>query len=495
MTKIIKKKKSYFVVVFFVFIFFGIIFRLFKLKDIPFSDWDEAIYAQVAKEILQNKSLITTFNGSLWPNKPPLPHILIAIVFFIFGFSQFYSRMIFVIFSFLSLILTFLLSKRISLIIQGKKNHSFALASTLILASSSLFLERSTILNTDIIIAFSYLGYLYFIDNFLIKTIFLLFGVWSKSLVGFFPLFFEIIFWLKEKNTPKDLIKKISLLFFQIILASLWYIYAFVRFNSFFLQAHFFDQILKRVVAPIELHFGNKFYYFTKIWEDFNFVSLLFTLGYLVIFLKIYQEVKKRGIKIIYQSSFVYYLIILIPVFYLGFLTLGKSKIFWYLTFILPFLPLSLYPFFQKPIGIFRKIILAIVIVSSLFNFIRETYLFKPSIVSEEKLTLAACLKNQKPQELAFLVDEQERKNREIVEKSNLFTTTSFLYAGSPSFIFYSGKKVKPFYNPQIFKNQYQQFPLITISIKDKESFNINIDAFEEICQTENWRAYLKKIP
>lgn len=491
----IKKKNSYLIFIFFVFIFFGIIFRLYKLRDIPFSDWDEAIYAQVAKEILQNKSLITTFNGNLWLNKPPLSHILIAIAFFTFGFSHFYSRMIFVVFSFLSLILTFLLSKKISLIIQKKKDYSFALISTLVLASSSLFLERSTILNTDIIIAFSYLGYLYFIDNFFIKTIFLLLGVWSKSLVGFFPLFFEIIFWLKEKKSLKDLIKKIFLVFFQIILASFWYIYAFIRFNNFFLQAHFFDQVLKRVVTPIELHFGNKFYYFIKIWEDFKFVSLLFILGYLIIFLKLYQEVKKRGVKTIYQSSFIYYLIILIPVFYLGFLSLGKSKIFWYLTFILPFLPLSLCPFFQKPQRVFIKIILTIAVVFSLFNFIRETYLFKPLIVSEEKLTLAACLKDQKPQELAFLVDEEERKNREIIEKNNLFTTTSFLYAGSPRFIFYSDKKVKPFYNPQIFKKQYQQFPLITISIKDKENFNINIDAFEEICQTENWRVYLKKIP
>jgi len=62
-------------------IILGLIVRNYNLAKVLFYDWDEGMYAQIAKEIIKNKSLFTTFNGQVWLDKPPLVHGLISLIF------------------------------------------------------------------------------------------------------------------------------------------------------------------------------------------------------------------------------------------------------------------------------------------------------------------------------------------------------------------------------------------------------------------------------
>lgn len=120
-------------------------------------------------------------------------------------------------------------------------------------------MEISTLLNTDIIIALSWLGYFYYFSSFCKRTFFLILGVWSKSLVGFYPLILDFFYFFAQKKyrSFKKTAFFVKELLIQIMLASLWYFYAYLNFGPYFIKTHFYDQIFKRVEKPIELHFGN----------------------------------------------------------------------------------------------------------------------------------------------------------------------------------------------------------------------------------------------
>ena len=472
----------------FAFLFVGIFLRLYKTAKIPFSDWDEGIYAQVAKEILQNHSLDTTFNGHVWLNKPPLSHLLIAISFKLFGFSEFAARAIFALFGTLTLVLLYLLSKKTLSSLLKIKNSHLALLPSLILVSTPIFLERSTTLNTDIIIAASYLGYFLFLNNFFLKTSFLLLGVYSKSLVGFFPLFIEPILWLQKKLDFKTFVKNALTLIFQIFLASLWYFYAFAKHGKYFIKAHFLDQIFKRVAAPIELHFGNKWYYFKLLWENLNWLSIILALSVFVVLIDFVKLLLKEKLTSVKDKRFVFFSILLSPLAFFALLVLGKSKIYWYLLFILPLFLLSFsYAFARLPRD-YRFLVLLPILLFSLWQFTKHTFFFRPNYEINEKIKLARCIKKSNYQSLAVLLEKPEREIRKVVEDSNLYTETTFIYGGSPSFVFYSGKKVKFFYDPKKFVLEYSIFPILLFQKQDELDLNFDLSAYNEICKIGKWR-------
>ena len=482
------------VYLFFILTTAGLFLRVYKTESIPFSDWDEGIYAQVAKEILQNRSLDTTFNDAVWLNKPPLSHLLIAASFKLFGFSEIASRAVFAFFGVLTLALLYLLSKKILAAFFTIKSSHLALLPPLILASTPIFLERSTTLNTDIIIATSYLGYFLYKDNLLKKTLFLLLGVWSKSLVGFFPLFIEPLLWLQKKINFKTLTKKILTLIFQIILASLWYFYAFAKHGQYFIKAHFLDQIFKRVAAPIELHFGNKWYYFKLLWENLNWISIILALALLAVLFDFAKLLLKKKFASVKDKRFVLFSILLSPLAFFALLTIGKSKIYWYLLFILPLFLLSFPYLFAKLPKNYRFFAVLPILLFSFFQFTKQTYLFKPNIKIGNKIKLAKCINKTRAQSLAFLVNEDERKIRNVLEAAQLQTETSFIYGGSPSFVFYANKKkLTYFYKIENFLRKFREYEIIALSQKDIPLIKGTLSDYNRICSFGEWEALEKK--
>ncbi len=472
----------------FAFLFLGLLIRLYKLKAQPFSDWDEGIYAQVAKEILKNKTLDTTFNGHVWLNKPPLSHLLIAIVFGIFGYSHVAARSIFTIFSFATLILLYKLTQKILKELLKIEDSHLPLISVLTLAATPLFLERATSLNTDIVIATTYLGYFYFAENFKIKTLFLLIGVWSKSLVGFYPLFIEPFLWLRQKLNLKKLLKNILALSSQIFLASLWYIWAYTKYGNYFVKAHFLDQIFKRVTAPIELHFGNKWYYFKLLWENLNFISLIIAAGYFVISIHFLKFFIKKRFKALKSEKLLWYVILLSPLPFFALLIIGKSKIYWYLLFILPIMAISI-PYVLSLVNSKTRLLISVPLIAFLlFQFTKQTYLLIPKYEIDVKLKLAQCSKKLPYKNLAFLIEKKEREIRKVVESSNLQTETTFIYGGSPSFVFYSDKKIKFFYDPQEFVKNYSKYNILVFQKQDELNLGFDLSAYNEACKINDWR-------
>ncbi|MGA7158465.1 MAG: glycosyltransferase family 39 protein, partial [Acidobacteriaceae bacterium] len=57
------------------------------------TDWDEGIYAQVSREMLQSGWLIPHWNTLVWIDKPPLTYWITALFFRLFGVSEFTARL------------------------------------------------------------------------------------------------------------------------------------------------------------------------------------------------------------------------------------------------------------------------------------------------------------------------------------------------------------------------------------------------------------------
>ena len=57
-------------------------------------DWDEGIYAEVAREMLHGSWIIPHWNGHLWFEKPPLDFWLTALAYKLFGVSEFSARIV-----------------------------------------------------------------------------------------------------------------------------------------------------------------------------------------------------------------------------------------------------------------------------------------------------------------------------------------------------------------------------------------------------------------
>ncbi len=490
----------------FTFIFCGLILRNLKISHLPFYDWDESLYAQIAQEILKNNSLVTTFNGHLWFDKPPLLHALVSTVFVFFGRSEFWTRSLIIVFAMTLLILLYFLSKQTlqALFKDGVSKMSLLtrqaayLLPVLIVASSSLFIEKSLLLNTDIIVALSWVGYFLFRENFFMKLFFLLLGVFSKSVFGFYPLLIEALTIQKSDLKQENIFRLITLILFS----STWYLFSYIKFGNYFIKAHFLDQIFKRVVVPIELHFGGKFYYFEFLWKNLGLILGLLLIGYLFLFADILALFKKEKLAIGRAKIWWFYLILLSPLPFLIFITLVRTKLYWYLTMLIPLLALSAsYLFVKAQRSVTRGIIFILIFAYFLLNFIPQTYTLKPKIEVSDKVLLAKCLSEKSGKTIAYLTDPQERKNQNFLEAAHYDTTASFFYGGSPSFVFYSQKKIEFFYNVDRFIKDYAEYDIVVLSresltqdleIQKSQDLQKKIIESKNYCQTSEWLAFAK---
>jgi 4-amino-4-deoxy-L-arabinose transferase-like glycosyltransferase len=92
----------------------ALVLLFYRLGDGSLHEWDEAIYAQVAKEmVLADTWMNLTWNGTPFLHKPPLCFWLTALTYKMIGVSEFAARLWPAIFGFGIVVLTFVLGVRI----------------------------------------------------------------------------------------------------------------------------------------------------------------------------------------------------------------------------------------------------------------------------------------------------------------------------------------------------------------------------------------------
>ena len=92
-------------------------------------------------------------------------------------------------------------------------------------------------------------------------------------------------------------------------------------------------------------------------------------------------------------------------------------------------------------------IILVVIVGSFMIRFIPATYALNITSQNDpDNVKVARCIAPLQSSSVSMLVNAQERQNRNVLEAAQQQTETSFIYGGSPAFVYYSGKHVEYYY-------------------------------------------------
>lgn len=455
------------------------------MAPVPLMDWDESIYAQVSQEIVEKKTLEMTYNDSLWVEKPPFMIYLMALVMLITS-QEVWLRFISLALTLVLLVSLYVLTKNIVSVLFKKEIRDFLhwqkefvyMLPVLFLLSSTTFLERTTLVNYDIPLALGWVGY-FMANTYGMRLLFLSIGVLSKSLLGYFPVIVDFALITRKNATPTAVFKTLLLL----ILPFSWHIISFFAYGQSFIQAHFVDHLIKRVVSPIELHFGGRLFYAKVLWGEYSLLLIIPVIGYaLLAYIAIKHIIKTKALpprEMLILGS---------PLVFFTFLTFSQTKIWWYIISFLPIFALITAFTYMQIRARAGRILMSVAIVGYfIFQFSQSTLFFQPSPSVSEKIQLARCLEEHDSSTVAFLVDEQERQNKQVFEAAQIGISSSFIYGGSPAFVYYSGSHIDFYYDVNSFKKDFSKADIAVITKKDLNNEMKEVVKGKPVCETEGY--------
>lgn len=442
----------HFIVIIFLALYFSIITFKLVSHPTPFYDWDESIYAEVGREMVQKNSLIPLWQGTPWLEKPPLVPLVYGLIIHYVPIQPEISTRVF---SLMLAIVALVLIYKWILIIFKKQFEPFVagLFATLVIvitAFNPLFIQKAQTVNTDIWLLIGILGYLLSYPNLWWSFLFLFVGVFSKSLLGFYPALmiagFEIykVFIKKDKKIKlSNVLKNIGI---QISILALWYILMLILYKNEFITVHFRDHILRRVTQSVESKFGKRTYYFDLIIEQYGTYALLTVVSLGVLF---YQWFKKKiDDEHLFKSLFI------LP--YFLFLNLTKTKIPWY---IIPAIPqASLLVAF--PLTLLQKIKpLLIVVCIALIGFLTYKGIYKDNLLTSyysqyDDYFHMSIYARDRCDKLYVLLDGGSRNTHDTLQNLGLLLSTTEIYGNHPAVVYYFGKQTEFVYSVDTLKKK-----------------------------------------
>lgn len=423
------------------FILFFFLINIYKVisSPAPFYDWDEAIYAQVGREMIQSKSLIPLWQGQIWLDKPPLMPLVYGTVISVFSFvpPEISARILNIALACFVLFLVYRLYKKVI------KHPLISTIVLIITAFSPIFLQRVESINIDLFILLGWLGYMLYAENPLVSFLFLAIGVLGKSLIGFYPIVILSLYhgalFLKDRKHKTELVRFVKQALWQVGILSLWYLIMFAMFKGAFWKQHIIESHFRRVSASIESHFGKRTYYVDLLFEQFGLPALFGLLGLL---LAAFQLVKKK----INAQSFL--LATFLTPWFL-FLNLTKTKISWYLY---PAIPQVAF-FITYPITVITKnakttiLFCLILIVALLWYFMKTNNFFSISYSTYDSSYSLAQRAKIECTALGYLVPRDTRTTFATLDSMGLLITTSKWWGNHPAIVYYSQKPVTFLYS------------------------------------------------
>ena len=230
-------------------IFLSLLIFLGRQLDTGINNFDDAFYAQKAKEIYKSGNLwiVTLAGNPSWEN-PPLPFWLTAIAYSLFGLSSFSSVFFSAIFGMGVVILTYQLAEYLY------KDSWIAFVASLILIFPGVFIDSSRRAMVDIPLAFfvtlaifSFLKTKNHTSWYFIFGLATAGGILSKSALGIFPLaiiFFYLLFSRQWKEMLNPFLLTGTLI--ALGLGFSWHIINWIRFGQSFIDSHFGHLIFNR---------------------------------------------------------------------------------------------------------------------------------------------------------------------------------------------------------------------------------------------------------
>jgi hypothetical protein len=285
--------------------------------NVPFFDWDESIYASIGRQMFIAPSLVAQYEGLPWLEKPPLGPFYYG-VFSLLPLGIEVSMRLGALFaSLILLIFIYILALRI------RNNQYFAALCTFVIACNPIFLQRSQIVNTDILLLLGFTGFFVYIHKPMTRGLWLLVGIFTKSLLGFFPLIIYGMYIVLSTWAHKKHWKELSVYVQEsapFVLTTIFWYSIMALFYQNFVQIHFIDHMVRRVAQSVESHFGQRTFYIDLIISQYGVFTVAIVIGFLLMLYTAYKE--KWPSKLAYPLVLFGFFIALIPV---------KTKIFWYL--------------------------------------------------------------------------------------------------------------------------------------------------------------------
>lgn len=435
-------RKHWPVVVFLIF-FFLIIAGKIIFHPTPFYDWDESLYVQTGREMIeQNKFLFPVWQGVYWLDKPPLiPLLYGAILKFSLGLPpEVTTRLFSLIVSVAVLGFVYTLFNRVL------KNTFLSTLVVAITAFTPLFLQRAQTVNLDIFILFGWLGYVLFFENFLLSLFFLFIAVMGKSLIGFYPAALVFVYYLytyiNRGVKKKEFFKAVKQIVLQCSILLLWFVAMFMVFGKQFWIQHIIESHFRRVTSSIEFHFGERIFYITEAIREMGYFFYLSLIGGAIALIGFFR--KKITIKDLFISFY------LLPWFM--FLNLTKTKIFWYFYPAIPqFAYLSVYWIKQinkKSLILLLSLgIIALVVYQSFI----KTNALAVSYSKPEPYYYLVLYAKKDCQSLNILINKTTRESFTTLDGLGLLITTTKWWGDHPSMVYYFGKKINFYYEVKDF--------------------------------------------
>lgn len=421
-------KKHWLVILYLLFytIIFGI--KLFQ-NPFPFFDWDESIYAQVGKEMIDSWSIVPLWQGQAWLDKPPLVPLFYGLVIRITPFllPEISSR----------LATLFLSTSALGLlyVLYFKVIKESWLTTLIVITTSltSIFLQRAQVLNVDIFLLLGWLGYMVFYKRFWVSLLFLSIAVYSKSLIGFYPVGIMALFYfyqyISKQISLKEALVQIKRLVMQVGILALWYVAMFATYGRPFLYEHFYESHVKRVTASIESHFGKRTFYLDLLFEQYGAYVLVSVVGFLIL---ITQWFKKQ-----LSNKHLLFALFLFPWFL--FLNLTKTKIFWYgHPYLGQFAFLMLYPLVL--LKRFRLVYMSVIIIT--MGMVLQYYFVQQTVLddfysSTDPHHILANEASNRCETLYMMIEPEGRVASQTLERMDLLITTSKWWGNHPSMVYY----------------------------------------------------------
>ncbi len=283
--------------------------------------WDEAIYAQIARNMVDRGNFViqTWKFGEVWYEKPPLVMWLMALSFKLLGVSSFAARLPSALFGVATVILTYIFGKKLF-----SRTAGFISAFALLTTFHFLYYARTAMLDIAATFFITLCLYLYWLARSMQKATYWKyaglacgFAVLTKGVVGFLPV--PIIVLMEAKNL-RHLIKPLLLfILFAAIIFLPWHLDMYRRFGSAFLANYIGYHVVNRAVSAIEDK-GRPIWWYLEVMKvsmRIWFVVLLGALPAAVI-----QAVKKLK---------PYVFLVAWLLFTLVFFSVAKSKLVWYI--------------------------------------------------------------------------------------------------------------------------------------------------------------------
>lgn len=411
---------------------FVLVVSLLNLAQTYLYDWDEAIYAQVGKEMVASNTPFGMWNGQPWLEKPPLVSLLAGVFMAAApGADELFARLP----SFLAglgvLYFIFKLFRE-----KFEKNYEmYFLGTTVFLLISPPFLNRLTSLNTDMFLVLGWLGfYYYFKKSTPCTALFLFIGVMSKSFLGFFPIFAVLVEELFAARSVKPLFAHTKTLLLSVGVSIAWFVFAYLKFGQLFIQENFYDHLISRVVRPVELHYGGLFFYPKLLFSYYHVFLVAIILSTLYI---VYIIVKKKRFELLFIPLFLVYSIVI---------SIPQTKLNWYMFPIIPFLGMSIGVAFAD-LGDRLKlsqrtlyIILTGVMLAGIIG--NKSYGIKMQKDEPGALTALALVAKKECKSVKVVASNEEQKFYDVINAANVQISSTFRYGGSPAFRFYADQPV-----------------------------------------------------